>query len=266
MDLYSEIPTSISVIDNVGVDKSISDNLIKPANLALSKLESKMKRGNLIQGSKTTPLGDNVTVRCDIKYGLRYITITIGADEDVKIEENDCWCCGPCIVAGNIIEIADSEYKEDSHYYASVELCQNGSSIKPKSVIKRTSFSSCGSSSYTEEKLQSKTFVAKILQGVAFSCYNEHREGDRVLVLVSPLQEFVTTNYGDFSPCINKRIVANGPIEEYKVNMSLDFINSSGISCQITKDSQIWDPDEEIPGDINYFPFRILPINIESCL
>ena len=275
MAVYRPVPARILTVDYVGISTSASETFRKRAEQELSKLEGQVIRGKLERGNRRVTLGDNVKVECTVCFNLKQATIIIGADAEQSLEEKPCYCCSPCLVAGRIMKVANIDvelerpvYEEEKDYFADILICQAGSTDAPKSITLHEERRSGGAAVMSSRVLQSNNFGVEEMLDVPFSDFQNHAVGDSVLVLVQPLYGF-TPYAGEYLACINKGQVANESVENTLIDISLSYPNSTGFSCEIAKDSQVWDLDEEtddIIPDPKYFPFRILPIKIESCL
>lgn len=280
----SKIPVRFELVDNIGVSDEARAMYRKKGMGEFTKLAGMTTRGALAQGVRRFSLGGNVEVEAVICHNIQIVTVTIGAREESITREKECWCCGPCLVAGKIMNIYarydEAEmmyyYEEDDHYYADILICQSPSSIAPKNITRYDINEAGGGTSIRETPLTSGSYSEEFMMNAIFSDYQNHKVGDNVMVLVQPLCDFVPY-YGEFSPCINRRRLANGGFEfsaiDPETDISTQFINSSGLSCQIALDEQVWDElyndleePPEPPADEKYNPFRILPIKIESCL
>lgn len=279
----TKIPLKVEVVDNIGISQGLKAGYRKQAIGEFTKLLGQVTRGALAQGVRRFEISDNVMVEAIVCHNLQIVNVIVGARPDIFVKEKECWCCGPCLVAGKIMSIharydeteEEFYYEEDQHYYADILICQSGDGA-PKNIRHYEVTKAAGGTSIKETPMVSGSYSEEFFMNAIFSDYQNHKIGDSVLVLVQPLCDFIPY-YGNFSPCINRRRVANGAFEfpaiDPETDISLQFINSSGISCQIAKDDQVWDEAynelEEPPvplADEKYNPFRILPIKIESCL
>jgi len=276
MATYRPVPAKILTVDYVGVTTAASEAYLKRAEQELSKLEGQVLRGNLDQGARKFNLGDNVVVECTVCFNLKEAVVIIGQDIVSRITEDSCYCCSPCLVAGMIIATKNTReypdegeplYEKDEDYYAEVHVCQAPDTTSPKSIVLHEERKSEGISVMRSRVLQNQSYGAEIMYDVVYSDYQNHQPGDTVLVLVQPLYAFIPAPFGVYSPCVNKRQIANEAFEFPKPTCTTDFINSSGMSCQIAIDRDVWldDPDTEY-DELRRYPFRILPIRIESCL
>jgi len=276
MATYRPVPAKIMTIDYVGISTAASEVYRKRAEQELSKLEGQVLRGKLDRGDRLFNLGDNVKVECTVCFNLKQATVVIGADAEQSIEEKPCYCCSPCLVAGRISKLStmDQEtllpvFEEEQDYFADIIVCQAADSTAPKSIVLYEERRSGGAAIMSKRVLQSRTFEAVEMFDVAFADFQNHQVGDSVLVLVQPLYGF-TPYAGEYLACVNRGQVVNESVENDLITISLDYPESTGYSCQIVSDSQVWDMEEEdlpdIAPDPKYFPFRILPIKIESCL
>lgn len=275
MATYRKVPARILTVDYVGVTTAESERLWKRAERELSRLEAQVLRGDLDQGTRKVSLGDNVNVECVVCLNIKQATVIIGVEAKRRVLEEPCYCCSPCLAAGIIISVNTNQdptspdyekFLEDANYYADILLCQAPDSQTPRKITVYEERSSAGKSRMTSRVLQQMDAGGVQLMDVIFSDYQNHQNGDVVLVLVQPLYEFLPAPYGVYSPCINKRMIADELVTNPKVAITTDFVNSSGLSCKILNDSQIWDEEFDPPGDSKYQPFRILPIKIKSCL
>jgi hypothetical protein len=278
MVTYRPVPAKILTIDYVGVATSVSETYRKRAEAELTKLEGQVMRGNLDQGVRRVDLGDNVRVECTVCFNLKEAKVIIGGGLDSRLTEKSCYCCSPCLVAGKIVEpnsIDDTDpnnevplYEKEEDYYATIEVCQAPDTTSPRSITLHEERKAGGKALKKTRVLQSKTYGVELLYDVIYSDYQNHKTGETVLVLVQPMYDFNWPPYGRYTPCVNNRQVADEVFEFPQIICTVDFINSSGMSCQIVQDKQVWTSDEELQmfGDIKRFPFRVLPIKIESCL
>jgi hypothetical protein len=278
MVTYRPVPAKILTIDYVGVATSVSETHRKRAEQELTKLEGQVLRGDLSQGVRRVDLGDNVKVECTVCFNLKEAKVIIGAGLNSRLTEQSCYCCSPCLVAGMIIETNSIDttdpnneiplYEKEEDYYATIEVCQAPDTTSPRSITLHEERKAGGKSIKETRVLQSKTYGVELLYDVIYSDYQNHKPGETVLVLVQPMYDFNWPPYGRYTPCVNNRQVANEVFEYPQIITTVDFINSSGMSCQIVQDKQIWTYDEVLSplGDIKRFPFRVLPIKIESCL
>lgn len=277
-----KIPIVVSVTDNVGIPPE-EYNYYKKLGLRWhNKLLGTVTRGDLKQGKRTFYPGDNIKIVSTICANMQYVDVTIGAEEDLIYKEEKCYCCSPCLVAGLILDIyADYDeeteiytYSEDAHYYADIKICQSGT---PLTQVSRTEIGitkAAGATNIVQRSLGSMTYYEETVFHAVFSDYQNHQPGDSILVLIQPIRDF-TPWVGEFSPCINKRQLANGAFEYFNADVAIStaYINSTGMSCQIFKDEQIWNEEYNLleeppvpPANDKYNPFRILPIRIDSCL
>jgi len=276
---YRKVPAKILTVDYVGIATAESENYRKRAEAELSKIEGQVLRGNLDQGHRSFNIADNVRVECTVCFNLKQAVVVIGADINSKLKKEECYCCSPCLVAGRIIETKTrapggdddydegvSIYEEDQDYFAKILVCQAPDATTPKSITLHEERSAGGVSIMKERKLQSMTYGAEEMYDVVYSDYQNHQVGDSVMVLVQPLYGF-TPYPGEYLPCINQRKVADGVFELPQPTITVDYIESTGFSCQIVKDKAVWGLTGEEPEELNkLYPFRILPIKIESCL
>lgn len=280
MVTYRKVPAKIICIDYIGVPTAKSQQYRKLAEAELAKLEGQVSRGDLRQGTRQMYISDNVVVEATVMYELREAVVIIGGDIKQRIEELPCYCCSPCLVAGMVVDITaewDDEnqkylFEEDADYYGTVRICQAASTNMPTQVTLYEERAAAGNKIYDERVIQGRAFGVDVFNDVVFSDYERHQPGSSVLVLVQPLYGF-TAYPGVYSPCINRRRVANEAIDNPWPTISTAYVNSSGFSCQIAQDYQLWDEtlngtdDEPVPpADVKYFPFRVLPITIDSCL
>ncbi len=280
MATYRPVPAKILTIDYVGVATSISEVYRKRADVELSKLEGQVLRGDLAQGERKVNIGDDVVIECTVCFNLKMAKVIIGGSVRSRVVESSCYCCSPCLVAGVIvatktIDTTDPNkpiplYEKEEDYYAEIQVCQAPNTSTPKSIVLHEERKSGSAGTMTSRVLQNASYGAEMLYDVLYADYQNHKPGDTVLVLVQPLYDFNWPPFGIYAPCLNNRKVANENFEYPKPLITTDFINSSGMSCQIMMDRQLWEPDPDDPdGDeerLKKFPFRILPIKIESCL
>jgi hypothetical protein len=214
-------------------------------------------------------------------YELTQAVVIIGGQVGEEIVETPCFCCAPCLVAGLILEptapfeeeIEEYHYEdENTDFWAEILICQAPNTTLPKKVTVIEDRTSDGVPSRTERVVMGQNFGNFTVKVATYSDYTRHQPGDSVMVLVQPLYGF-TSWPGVYSPCINERRVADDAINLPVPAISTAYINSSGFSCQISTDDQIWDEDyNELdeppvpPADEKFNPFRVLPINIQSCL
>jgi len=283
MATYRKVPARILCVDYVGVSRAAETRYRRRADQELGKLEEQVLRGDLDQGTREVQVEPNVLIECVVMFALKKATVYIGRDKNVKMKEDPCYCCSPCLVAGLIISIdcLDPEslepeeelgYKEDGHYIADIMICQAGDSSMPVKITVMEERSVGGASVYSERTLMNRSFGAPMMIDVPFSDHHWHEVGSSVMVLVQPLFNFADYP-GEYSPCINRRMVADGSIIEPYPTITTRYINSTGFSCQINSDEQVWNEDmngddipPDPPADDKYYPFRILPIKVESCL
>jgi len=280
MATYRPVPARILTVDYVGVATSVSETYLKRADAELSKLEGQIVRGDLDQGTRKVHLGDNVVVECTVCFNLKEAVVIIGANTSSNLVEKSCYCCSPCLVAGLIIATKNIDttdpnnpvplYEKEEDYYAEIQVCQAPNTSTPRSIVLHEERKSGGSRVLKSRVLQNASYGVEIMYDVIYNDYHNHQVGETVLVLVQPLYDFNWTPFGIYTPCINNRQVADDIFEYPKPLITTDFVNSSGMSCQIAMDKQLWEKDSDDPdGDenrIKRFPFRILPIKIESCL
>lgn len=272
MPTYRKVPARILTVDYVGVTTEESTRYRKAADLELHKLEQRVLRGKLDQGFSTTTIEPNVVCECVVMFQLKQAVVYIGRDKTERLIEKECYCCSPGLVAGVIMDLEadfvndEPEYTEDADYYADVMICQAGSNELPKSITLEEETSYGGQKGRSQRMLQASGHGGEYMVKVPYAYRHQHQIGDSVWVLVMPLYNFI--NYpGEYMDCINNRQIATSMIENPWPTISPAYINSTGISCQITMDKQLWDPEiEPYTGDLKYYPFRILPIKIDSCL
>ena len=279
MVTYRPVPARILSIDYVGISTAASETYLKRAEAELSKLEGMVVRGGLDQGTRRFNLGDNAEVECTVCFNLKQAVVTIGRDVKSRTLLSPCYCCSPCLVAGLILATAgvipegedgegDPRYEYEEDYYADILVCQAPNYSQPMSVTVYEERASAGVSNMSKRVLQSRSYGGEITLNSIYSDYQNHQVGDSVMVLVQPLYEFVPAPFGIYSPCVNRRQVADESFLYPALTCSEDFIESSGSSCNIMADKNLWtyDGDAEIYGEIRKNPFRILPIKIKSCL
>jgi len=276
MAVYRPVPAKILTVDYLGISTPRSETYIKRAEQELSKLEGQVLRGSLDQGHRTFNLGDNVVVECSVCFNLKQAVVVIGRGIETRLSEDECYCCSPCLVAGKIMSTkrADEEdvflpmYEEEADYYAEILVCQAPSQDLPKKVTVYEERAAGGASVLQSRVLQNMTYDTATMFDVIYSDYQNHQVGDSVLVLVQPLYNF-TPYAGEFLPCINQRKVADESVFLPEVSVTADYLESTGFSCQIAMDKALWGIPEEDPELVTpnkLYPFRVLPIKIESCL
>lgn len=281
MATFRKIPARIMTVDYIGIPTSQSEAYRKRAEAELSKLEGQITRGKLSQGTRKTTIAHNVVVECTVMFELVQAVVIIGGGVEEKLIEDPCFCCAPCIVAGLVLEPTAPlneetqihDYTDETiDHWAEILICQAGSKAFPKKVILVQDRGTDGAGVRTETVVLAQAYGTHTVINAIYSDYTRHQPGDSVLVLVQPLWGF-TTYPGVYSPCLNNRQVAEEEVAYPYPDITEAFINSSGVSCQISTDEQIWDEtynDLEIPpdppADEKYNPFRVLPITIKSCL
>lgn len=280
MATYRKIPARITVIDNVGLAQVKHKQHLKRAEQELTKIEGQVARGSLMQGVRKIEIGDNVRIECSTSFGRTEAVVIIGSTFGAYTMNEPCYCCSPCLVAGKIIEVYAGEeliqdgiqfYEKDEDYYADVSICQSVGNEAPRKITVYEECSSGGSTKMNERVVETHWVDIQLMKKAIFSDYQNHQVGDVVLVLVQPLYEFTPAPYGEYSPCVNYRKVVMEAVENPALACTPDFIESTGKSCQIAKDRSVWDNNletEEVEeSEIRkYYPFRILPIKIKSCL
>lgn len=281
MATYRKVPARIITVDFIGVSSSRSEAYRKRAEAELAKLEGQVMRGGLKQGVRKVSIAHNVDVECTVMFELTQAVVIIGGGISEDIVEDPCFCCAPCLVAGIVVEPTaplneetfEHDYSdENTDFWAEILICQAPNTTLPKKVTVIEDRSADGVPSRTERVVMAQNYGNHTIIRAAYSDYTRHQPGASVMVLVQPLYGF-TSWPGVFSPCINERRVADEAINLPKPAISTAYINSSGASCQISTDEQMWDETynelEEPPvppADDKYTFFRVLPITIRSCL
>lgn len=281
MATFRKVPARIITIDYVGIGSVAASKYRKQAESELSKLEGMVARGKLKQGVRKVSIAPNVEVECTVMFELTQAVVVIGAHAQEDVEEVPCFCCAPCLVAGLVIEptalfneeTGNYDY-EDEHidYLAEILICQAPNSTLPKRVTVTEDRTTDGVPSRIERVVMAQDYGNHTILNAAYADFTRHEPGASVMVLVQPLYGF--DQYpGIYSPCINNRQVADEAILLPKPSISTAYINSTGYSCQISTDEQMWDETyndlEEPPvppADDKYTFFRVLPITIQSCL
>jgi hypothetical protein len=267
---FHSIPVRIRIVDKIGKSEQEKKGYRRRAYVELKTLYSQMFYSDLQQSGRTVGIDDNVYVKCYINHSIKNAVVVIGDKEKLDVHDEVCWCCGPCLVAGTIIKIsggANTPYADDTKYYASIKVCQKPDpSQKTKKRVEVTSRTS-GSSKAPDivNYKQTNTFiVSETLENIPITDRFRHKVGTTVLVLVSPLYKFVPQRY---NPCINKRALAQDGFT--KLTITTAFLNSTGQACSIMRDKYVWLPDPKDETRVFYpeaQPFRILPIQLSTCL
>jgi hypothetical protein len=274
---YRPVPAQIVTMDYVGVTTAESEKYRKLGELELDKLEGQVLRGDLSQGVRRAVIGDNVIAKCTVCFNIKQVEIFIGEGVRERTEESSCYCCSPGLVAGMIVTLKapldesltppQYVYSEEKDYHADVLVCQAPNNTMPRrmTVIRERVV---GSRADRETRtVMNQTYGGHIVYDVPFADHSTHyREGQTVLLLVQPY--FDPRPYpGTYVPCINNRLPVSGATSNPWPEISSDWLNSTGMSCGIMMDKQVWDEEvEPFTGEIKWKPFRILPIGIESCL
>jgi len=279
MVTYRKVPARIIIVDHVGIPNHDEMRFRRRADQELTKLEQMVERGDLDQGYRQVEVEPGVTIDCAVVYTIREATVTVGKKGGERLMEDPCYCCSPGFAAGIVMatyhEDLDEDdlpiFEKDEHFFADIVLCQAPSNDMPVKISLEEEVSIGGSVQRRTRVLYSKQHGAEQLTKVPFANHQTQLEGDSVLVLITPIWDFKTYP-GVYMSCINKRQVAQEVFLHPWPTISTAYINSSGVSCKIVEDFQMWDEDYEyeeppVPDpDWKYYPFRILPIKIDSCL
>lgn len=159
---------------------------------------------------------------------------------------------------------------------ADILICQAAPAGEPKRITVYDEHTSGGVRKFIERVILRQGHASMEIFNVPFADYQNHQVGSEVLVLVQPLYDFAPACLdfipacdnvvGEYSPCVNKRMIADEAVDNSRILITNAWVNSTGNSCQILMDHELWSQYPEFPVEYRRYPFRILPIRIDSCL
>ena len=209
-------------------------------------LEGQMAHQGLKQASRIVAANSYVSVECIVCFSLKEINIYVAPEAEEVLLPKPCWCCGPCIVAGLISAVPNENNDSadfETDYYADVLICQRA-----------------GEDSY----------YSVYLANVKFSDYSRHKPGDSVLVLIMPVYDFIPDiaeplQETPLAGCVNQGFLYS-PFYALNPKTTIAPEYPDPVSCGVAGRSLLW-TDTEVDTTLHrYFPLRILPFTITSCL
>ena len=208
-------------------------------------LEEQMAHQGLKQASRIVSANPYVSVECVACFAIRKINIYVAPEAEEYVFPKECWCCGPCLVGGLISSVPNENYDsgDDSDYFADVIICQKAGEDSHYSVY---------------------------LADVKFSDYTKHQPGDSVLVLIMPIYDFIPNvaeplQETPLAGCVNQGFLYT---PDYNLDPKTTIAPNypKPVSCGVMGHAALWTDTEEDTTLHRYFPLRILPFHITSCL
>ena len=215
-------------------------------NSQMNILMQQMAHQGLKQASRIVAANPYVYVECVVCFGLREINIFVAPEAVDVLLPKQCWCCGPCLIGGAIAALPNENYDSadfESDYYADVLICQKAGEDSHYSIY---------------------------MADVKFSDYSQHAVGDSVLVLVMPIYDFIPDaaeplQETPLAGCVNQGMYYH-PDYSIAPKTTLAQEYPEPVSCGIMGHAHLWTDTEADTTLHRYFPLRILPFNIASCL
>lgn len=279
-----KIPARILTIDYFGVSSAFAAQYRRAALRELHEMAYDMEFSDLKQYRRERIIDTNVKVTCEMVFGVATAIIIIGFSGETSMLEHTCFCSTFGLVAARILSITDINYDEDTDYVANVVICQQTGVGSPKRIETRTIREVGGDTSETLDNVYEKSFfISEELVNIPYTDRYRHEEGELVLVLLMPLVDYrpsqadcfpygMTYNekQGSWSPEVNRRSIAGNTYEDPEAMLTSKYIASTGMTGAIMADSSLWlgNPlaDPPVDPEPKFTPFRILPIEMNSCI
>jgi hypothetical protein len=278
-----KIPARILTIDYFGVSSAFAAKYRRRALKVLHELAYDMEYADLKQYRRERILDPNVKVVCDMVFGVATAMVIIGYMGRTSLEEHSCFCATFGLVAARITSVTEI-FDEDTDYVANAIICQQTGIGSPKRIEMRTIKEVGGDMSEVIDSVYEKNFfISDELINIPFTDRFHHTVGNLVLVLLMPLVDYRPTapdcfpygiqyneKQGSWSPEVNRRSIVGNTYEDPEAMITSKYIASTGITGAIMADADLWlgNPDADPPVDPEpkFTPFRILPIEMNSCI